>query len=235
MPFNKLMSAFALAGYLSLTIVSDAHAFSFNWSDFYNRVTRIPTPTQKFISPQPVTWTTRISPAPTKTTTPTPTKTLLVLPTKTTTPTPTPTKTVVPSPTPTMTPTATPTPQIDQPNSSLTSIQEYILSEVNAFRKSHGKSEVTSEKYTCEFAIVRAKEITTDFSHAGFDQRVANKTLPYPGYSLVTENLAMTSDYTRVVQLWINSPGHRDNMLQDTPHICIAESGKYYAFEGWRP
>lgn len=142
----------------------------------------------------------------------------------------TPTPTITPSPTPTfkakITPTTTPAP---------TSLPDKLLSQINAYRASHGKSPAMSETYTCNFARTRASEITTNFSHDGFQSRIDNKTLPYPGYSTVTENLAMTSNSDEVVDLWKNSPGHAANMIADTTHICVQNSGNYYVMAGWKP
>ena len=110
-----------------------------------------------------------------------------------------------------------------------------MLNAINAYRKQNALSAVQPDKYTCGFATVRAKEIVTNFSHDGFSQRLNLKTLPYPGYSLITENIAMTSNYQQVVNMWIASPGHALNMKKDTPYVCVAYSGNYYAYEGWRP
>lgn len=140
--------------------------------------------------------------------------------------------------TPTNTPTPTPTPT-EKPKFPtdvlLSDEQRYILDEINAYRAKHGLSEVKTDKYTCDFAKVRAAEISTSFNHDGFRNRINNKSLPYPNYKLVTENLASTSDYKKVVTLWVNSSGHAENMRKDTPYVCVEKNGKYYAYEGWKP
>ncbi|MDE2026531.1 MAG: hypothetical protein KGJ07_08650, partial [Patescibacteria group bacterium] len=100
---------------------------------------------------------------------------------------------------------------------------------------SRGLAQVVSNSLTCDFAKTRALEITTDFSHAGFRNRLDNHSLPYANYSLVTENIAETSDYTKVVDLWANSPGHAANMRADTPYVCVEYNGNFYAYEGWKP
>lgn len=156
-------------------------------------------------------------------------------------PTPTPTKKPTPTPTPkvtapTPTPTKAPTPTLTLiPSNNNTSVSDYILEQVNNYRKSQGLSTVTSNSETCSFAETRAKEISTNFSHDGFTSRVNNKTLPYPSYHDITENIAMNSNYKSVINQWINSPGHAENMRRDTPYVCIMQSGNYYAYEGWRP
>ena len=108
------------------------------------------------------------------------------------------------------------------------------LNQVNNYRRSQGLSEVASDRNTCEFAALRAKEISISFNHNGFRDRVNSNSLPYPSYSQITENIAMNSNYTKVVAGWINSPGHAENMRADTPLVCIAKYGNYYAYEGLR-
>lgn len=162
-------------------------------------------------------------------------------PTPTLKPTATPTPTLTPSATPTPTtklisavvPTATPMPP-QSAQSTSDPIQSFIMQKINDYRASLGLSSVKIDPYTCNFAKDRAQEITTGFNHDGFNNRINNHTLPYPSYHEVTENIAMTSDYTEVVTMWINSPGHAENMRQDTPYVCVERSGNYYAYEGWR-
>lgn len=147
------------------------------------------------------------------------------------------------TPTPTSAPknnqisnTPTPTPTTSQPTDTQSNqIQQYIMNEINKYRESHGLSKVATDPYTCSFAKVRAKEISTNFNHDGFTNRIRNNSIPYPRYSKITENLAMTSNYKNVVSMWINSPGHAANMRQDTPYVCVEAFGNYYAYEGWRP
>ncbi len=151
---------------------------------------------------------------------------------KVTKPTPTP-KTTVPTPT---TPPVTPTPEKTPAPAPITDEKKaYIMDAINKYRASQGLSSVTTNDVTCSFAKVRAAEITRDFSHKGFQDRINSGTLPYSGYSRITENLAMTSNYKEVVDLWINSPGHAANMRDDTPYVCVEYDGNYYAYEGWKP
>ncbi len=110
-----------------------------------------------------------------------------------------------------------------------------LLSQVNAYRASKGLSPVSEEAHTCSFAKTRASEITSAFNHDGFSSRVSSKNLPYPSYSEIAENIAMSSNPGDVVQAWIDSPGHNENMLKNTPFACIGNSGNYYAYESWRP
>lgn len=160
-------------------------------------------------------------------------------------------------PIPTLTPTVipgslfspTPAPEVTQTsllkptvsaieNTSATtnkSVDDYLLDKVNEYRASQGLPLVSSNSQTCNFASLRAWEISLSFNHDGFRQRLDNNTLPYPSYSVVTENIAMNFDYTKVVEKWILSKGHAENMRQDTPFVCIRSQGDYYAYVGWKP
>lgn len=187
------------------------------------------------------------TPAPTvkPTTSPTvrPTSTQTATPKPTLTPTPKPIQTATPLPllisTPRPTATATPKPTAT-PSPTTTSLtylqkQDYIMNAINSYRTSQGLYPIKKDTYTCNFAKIRAKEISTSFNHDGFRSRINNGTLPYPSYRLITENIAMTSDYKRVVPMWINSEGHALNMRRDTPYVCVEFYGNYYAYEGWKP
>lgn len=110
-----------------------------------------------------------------------------------------------------------------------------LLEQINTYRSSLGLSKFSEDPYTCDFANLRASEISISFDHSGFDNRANAKTLPYPQYTQVTENIAMNSDSTAVVPNWITSPGHNENLLKNTQFACIRRSGNYYAFESWQP
>ena len=135
--------------------------------------------------------------------------------------------------------TFTPTPASNEPSpQTITTTSNGsgdLLSQVNAYRATKGLSPVSEDSHTCSFANTRAAEITSAFNHDGFSSRVSSKNLPYPSYSEIAENIAMSSDPGDVVQAWIDSPGHNENMLKNTPHACIGRSGDYYAYESWRP
>lgn len=168
---------------------------------------------------------------------PTLTPLVTIKPTKTPTPSPRPTAKVLrfesyPTSKPTHLPTSTPKINLSPSTNSTASL---LLEKVNEYRKSQGLYEVKSDTYTCDFAQLRAKEISGNFNHDGFTNRVHNHELPYPSYSSIAENIAMTSDYTEVVPMWIDSAGHAENMRKDTPYVCIGVSGSYYAYEGWKP
>lgn len=144
-----------------------------------------------------------------------------------------PTRAAILTPKPTSSP--APKPSSTPPPESGSPVRDYIMQEINNYRRSQGLSEVKADSYSCSFAALRASEITSAFNHDGFSNRLNSKTLPYPNYSVVTENLAKASDYKKVVSLWIASSGHAANMRKDTPFVCVENNGIYYAYEGWKP
>lgn len=145
------------------------------------------------------------------------------------TPTPVPTKVPELSPTPIVTvqPTATPTPVPPPTPTQTPQKTSSIMEKINSYRASFGLSPVTEDPQTCAYAQLRANELVNKFNHAGTDY-------PY-AYSEVTENIAMTTNPQEVVDLWINSPTHAENMRKNTPYVCVRNNGPYYAYEGWRP
>jgi uncharacterized protein YkwD len=174
-----------------------------------NRI-KAPTPTKRPITPTP----TKRSEVPTPTKKPiAPTPTKKPLPTATATKTPTPTITSVPT----------------------NDVTTFIMDEINAYRSSQGLSAVQINTETCNFANTRAQEISTNFSHDGFNERKNNDTLPYAHWTAITENIAMTSNYKDVVTMWKNSSGHAANMRANTPFVCVMQHGNYFAYEGMKP
>lgn len=144
------------------------------------------------------------------------------------TPVPTPAATLKPTPAPVQ---STPAPATPSPVATGNS----FIDQINDYRRSQGLSPVRADPYTCGFAQTRAGEIVNNFNHNGFNNRTSSKTLPYPSYSKVTENLAMNVNPGDIVKRWIDSPAHAANLRSDTPYACVESSGNYYAFEGWKP
>lgn len=146
-------------------------------------------------------------------------------------------ETPIPQASPTPTPKPTPKPSVRPPSmASITNdtVQTFIMNAINDYRHSQGLGDVKTDRYTCDFANERAQELTDNFNHDGFTNRVNAKTLPYPSYTKITENIAMTSNYQQVVPMWIASSGHAENMRADTPNVCVERNGNYYAYEGWK-
>lgn len=144
--------------------------------------------------------------------------------------------TIIPSPQPFMKMSVTPlSPAVSNQHEIMTTIEEHIFNQVNNFRRSNGLPILDVNRTVCRFAHARAEEITGNFTHDGFQNRIKNNSLPYGTYSLVVENLAVESNSLSVVSRWITSIGHEKNMLQNIRFGCIGENGAYYAFEGYTP
>jgi uncharacterized protein YkwD len=124
--------------------------------------------------------------------------------------------------------------QTSQLSSSM-NIQNYIMKQINDYRKSLNIPEVNTDPHTCAFAKIRAEEISRDFSHSGFNKRISENSLPYPNFTQITENIALNSNYQDVVPQWISSSGHAENMRRDTPFVCVEKYGNYFAYEGFKP
>lgn len=198
-----------------------------------NGIEQSTTPSQPTILPSSTpspTQTTRSSNTPTPTPNITqPTSTAAPLRVLTVAPTANPTTRPTNTPTPTRRVTATPI------QSNTDDKQTYIMNAINSYRASKGLASVRTSSETCQFASIRAQEIARSFNHDGFRNRINTNTIPYNNWSLITENIAMTSNYKNVVTMWSNSPGHAANMQKDTPFVCVEDYGNYYAYEGMRP
>jgi uncharacterized protein YkwD len=92
-----------------------------------------------------------------------------------------------------------------------------ILADTNAFRAANGTAPLRAMPALDAIAGEWAKKMHNEciFQHrSGFSV--------YPsGWSRAGENIAAGYSYTSVVQGWIDSPGHRANMLGDYTHIGI--------------
>ena len=87
---------------------------------------------------------------------------------------------------------------------------------VNEVRKEYGLTELTTNSSLSAAADCRAEEIKTLFSHTRPDNTSCSTVLSEFGmsYSMMGENIAEgQSTPEEVVDCWLNSPGHRANIL----------------------
>jgi uncharacterized protein YkwD len=89
---------------------------------------------------------------------------------------------------------------------------------VNQFRGDHGLLPLTLDRRLTEAALGHARAMADRdfFSHVGADGSSMGGRLTAAGYvwRLVAENLAAgMKDAKEAVQVWIDSPGHRHNLL----------------------
>lgn len=100
---------------------------------------------------------------------------------------------------------------------------------VNQERAAQGLDPLTLDETLCQAAEIRAQELTTYFSHDRPDGSSCFTVLNEVGissYHAAGENIAIRyTDATSVVKGWMESPGHRENILSaDYSRIGIARS-----------
>lgn len=110
---------------------------------------------------------------------------------------------------------------------------EAVCALVNEARTAQGVDALTLDPDLCEAAAIRAQELDTLFSHTRPDGSSCFSVLDevsVGSYRTAGENIAIGyADATSVMEGWINSPGHRSNILNpDFSRIGIARSGS-----GW--
>lgn len=97
---------------------------------------------------------------------------------------------------------------------SLDDIARQVLALVNEERSKAGVSTLKLSAELQEAAVIRAEELTRNYSHIRPDGTKFSTVLPDGKYTL-GENIACgSSTAARVVELWLNSPGHRANILR---------------------
>jgi uncharacterized protein YkwD len=110
------------------------------------------------------------------------------------------------------------------PRSSLQSLEHAVLANMNGLRHEHGLAPLRLNRKLSAAARVHSNDMAARgyFSHtsangASFDRRIARY---YPmgksRYWSVGENLLWSSpsvDAARALELWLNSPEHKKNML----------------------
>ena len=98
----------------------------------------------------------------------------------------------------------------------------------NKFREKNHMPPLTWDNSIWKIAYIHSKNMgdgKVPFSHKGFNERV--EQFNFTCYR-ACENVYMCQGYSQyniaenAVQGWINSPGHRKNLLSDTSHVAIA-------------
>ena len=102
---------------------------------------------------------------------------------------------------------------VDESAVNRESFAEEILALVNAERAKAGSNPLRLANDMMEGAAVRAEELTVKYSHTRPDGRKCFTVLKQQGRG-VSENIAAGSPSPEsVMHLWMNSPGHRKNIL----------------------
>jgi len=164
-------------------------------------------------------------------------------PMQTAKPTPTPKATPAATPTaepalqPSPEPAAEPTPQHTAEPAAETASSDFgssILSLVNSHRSAAGTASLKYASSLQKAADIRAKECLESFSHTRPNGSDAHTVLAEYGISFTAfgENLFKATGMGDVsaefvVEQWMESPGHRQNIMQEMfTHMCIGVASK---------
>lgn len=118
---------------------------------------------------------------------------------------------------PTQAATQAPKPQAATPPKAITGFESEMLELCNQQRHANGKPDLTLNKTLCANAAVRAEEISRDdwFSHQRPDGTMCFTAVTVD-YMTCGENIAYgTRTASATVASWMDSPGHRANILSD--------------------
>lgn len=123
-------------------------------------------------------------------------------------------------------PTATPTPKPRKLDGGR------LFNLVNQYRAKNGMSQLQWYLPLCDYARQRSQQISTDFSHEGYLSDAESKVLYQqycPECARTGENLAegFISE-EGVLQGWINSPTHKENLDYDWTYACAYFYGNKY-------
>lgn len=102
--------------------------------------------------------------------------------------------------------------------------KEKLWNEVNTWRREQGLSEYVENESLCNIASRRLEDIKKDWSHNDFVPRVHENGI----YGEYGENLANDFDTeSKMLEAWLNSPSHRENLKKNYIYSCIATDGHY--------
>ena len=89
-----------------------------------------------------------------------------------------------------------------------------VITLCNYERAKHGIAPLEFDATLQQTATIRAKELLSLYSHQRPDGRPASTAYPYAGVKAFGENIQAGSDTPAgAVASWMNSPGHRDQIL----------------------
>jgi len=119
---------------------------------------------------------------------------------------------------------ATATARTSRRTAALTSLESGVLTDINAFRQQHGLRPLRLSRLLSAAARQHSVEMAARgyFSHSSangtsFDRRIASfYPVAHSRYWSVGENLLWSSpdvDAGGALQMWANSPPHRENLL----------------------
>ena len=104
-----------------------------------------------------------------------------------------------------------------------------VISSINSERSKRGLSSLTPDETLMDAALIRAAENILYFEHA----RPNGRSWDSVNSKVMGENLGRgTSSTSEIMRLWMNSPGHRENIIRSSFRsvgvACIESGGTYY-------
>ena len=116
----------------------------------------------------------------------------------------------------------------------LTDEEQKTLDLINAYRKENGLDELKSSQKIQEIARLKAEDIVENeyFSHTSENLGTPFQMLETHNIKYISagENLAGNTTPQRAVESWINSPSHKDNILDEDfeyTGVCVINSPVY--------
>ena len=97
---------------------------------------------------------------------------------------------------------------------SVHDVAQQVLALVNEERRKAGVAPLTLSAELQSAAAIRAEEITRRFSHTRPDGSKFSTVIPNGKYTMGENIAAGKNTAAKVVQQWMNSPGHRANNLR---------------------
>lgn len=102
--------------------------------------------------------------------------------------------------------------------------KEKLWNEVNDWRREQGLSEYVENDSLCRYASIRLYQIQKENNHNYFLKEVRS----YFPSGEISENLANDFDNeSEILESWLNSPSHRENLKKNYIYSCIATDGHY--------
>lgn len=124
--------------------------------------------------------------------------------------------------------------RVEKEQAFLTNEEQETLERVNEYRKQNGLKELKPFSGLQEVAKMKAMDLVENeyFSHTSSQLGTPFEMLQQNGidYKMAGENLAGNLNPERAVEAWINSPTHKENILEEKfqyTGICVIDSPVY--------
>lgn len=122
--------------------------------------------------------------------------------------------------------------ELKRDNSSYSEFAKKVVELVNTERKNNGLSSLKIDDTLMKDSYTRSTELETNFGHRRPNGESGYQFALNLGYSTVGENIAAGQNTPEdVVDSWMNSSGHRANILN--PDFTNIGVGCYTASDGW--